>query len=235
MANESILLFQDSESTDAKLLTMLIRCGYALQLANTIDDALMWLMQASYDLVVVTVDGALAACPWCHELRAAVNSPILVLGPFEQTEWVVHALTNGADVYLPVQTPAPIVQAQITALLRPLAQARTEKLLAATTAHVTYRDEQLVIDINRRSVLVHGKPADLTPTEFRLLALLVANAGRIVSYDQILTNVWGWDKGGHNQIHTHVSNLRKKIGDNARTPRYIVGEYGVGYIFLKKG
>lgn len=232
MANETILLLQDAESPNVSVLTLLIRSGYVLHPAATVDEALYRLASVPFDLIIVNLDNENADCPWCAELRAASNAPILLLGPTDIPDKVVSALANGADVYLPTTTTIAIIEAHISAMLRRFsADAQTLRATVAGGRRAYYSDERLFIDIEQRRVLLNEETVDLTPTEFSLLACLLANAGRPVAYEEILTTVWGWEKGDHSQIHTHVSHLRKKLGESRSAPRYILGEYGVGYRF----
>ena len=84
-------------------------------------------------------------------------------------------------------------------------------------------------------MLINGEQVKLTPVEFRLLAYLVSNAGRVLSFEQILDNVWGSEyKGNDDYVHVYVSHLRSKIERDPKNPRYILSIHGVGYIFEKQ-
>lgn len=234
MANETILLLQDSESPNVSVLTLLIRSGYVLHPAATIDEALYRISQIAFDLIIVNLNREDADCPRCSDLRAASDAPILLLGSMDRPETVARALANGADVYLPANTAVTVIEAYIAAMLRRFtAEAPGARTGASDPQRLYYRDDDLTVDLERRYVTVKDAPVDLTPTEFQLLALLLQNAGRSVTYDQILTAIWGYDKGDHSHIHTHISNLRKKLGDPHRDERYIHREYGIGYSFLR--
>ena len=93
-----------------------------------------------------------------------------------------------------------------------------------------YRSGELVIDYRARRVSVSGRPVQLTATEFALLAELSANAGRVLTHDQLLQQVWGTEYSGEGQlVRVFVGNLRRKLGDDARDPTYIFTMQGVGY------
>jgi len=234
MANETVLFFQNPEKPAVNVLTALIRNGYSLHLASTPEEALERLQQSDVELLIISLDCEVADCPWCHELRRATDAPILLLGPDEQPEAIVSALARGADVFLPDDMAVAIIEAQIIALLRWHAQ---RVRATGITAHSSryYRDERLIIDIERRQVLLDGSDVVLTPKEFALLSRLLESAGRPVSYEHLLTAGWkNPDQGDIGAIHTHMSHLRRKLGDNPRQPRYIVGEYGMGYRFLRQ-
>jgi two-component system response regulator RegX3 len=98
-----------------------------------------------------------------------------------------------------------------------------------------YDDGRLQIDIEKHRVTVTDKQVKLTPVEFRLLAYLASNAGRVLSFEQILDNVWGSEyKGNDDYVHVYVSHLRSKIEQDPKKPSYIVSIHGVGYIFEKQ-
>ena len=99
---------------------------------------------------------------------------------------------------------------------------------------VIYSDDFLSVDIAARKVMVGGKRVRLTPVEFRLLALLMQNAGRILTHRQLLEKVWGWEYiNDLDYIRIYVWHLRQKIEPDPAKPRYILTEPGVGYYFHK--
>ena len=90
----------------------------------------------------------------------------------------------------------------------------------------------MLIDLERHEVRTKGVPVDLTPTELRLLAVLVQNAGKVVPHHTLLTQVWGEEYA--NEIHylkLYIRYLRQKLEESASNPRYILTEWGVGYRF----
>lgn len=233
MANETILFFQNPETPNITVLTALIRNGYSLYVASTPEEALDRLRQIEVDLLIISLESEIADCPWCHDLRQATSAPILLLGSYEKPEVIVSALARGADVYLPVTMASAVIEAHIAALLRWQAQGAWGIVPHGRTPGY-YRDERLIIDIDRRNVLLEGREVPLTPKEFTLLRCLLENAGRPVTYEQLLAAGWSHSDGDISVIHSHMSHLRHKLGDNPRQPRYIVGEYGVGYRFLRQ-
>ncbi|HEX9331877.1 MAG TPA: winged helix-turn-helix domain-containing protein, partial [Anaerolineales bacterium] len=99
----------------------------------------------------------------------------------------------------------------------------------------TYNDGYLSIDIERHEVLIHGKRIKLTPVEFRLLVYLARNGGKLLTFEKILTNVWGNEYlGSMEHVHVYISHLRRKIEEDTKNPRYILTIHGMGYIFEKQ-
>ncbi len=93
-----------------------------------------------------------------------------------------------------------------------------------------YRLGDLAIDYARREVTLAGRPVQLTATEYKLLSELSVNAGRILTHAQLLERVWGQDYSGESHyVRGFVRKLRRKLGDDARSPKYIFTETGVGY------
>jgi two-component system KDP operon response regulator KdpE len=93
----------------------------------------------------------------------------------------------------------------------------------------------LSIDIERHEVLIHGKVVKLTPIEFRLLVYLARNGGKLLTFDKILSNVWGNQyQGSMDYVHVYISHLRRKLEPDPAKPRYILTVHGEGYIFEKQ-
>jgi two-component system KDP operon response regulator KdpE len=90
----------------------------------------------------------------------------------------------------------------------------------------------LLIDLDKRHVEVHGRPIQLTPTEFRLLSTLLRNVGRVVSHEELIREVWGMEESASlASLKVYVHYLRRKIEDQPREPYYLLAEWGIGYRF----
>ncbi|GAG98365.1 unnamed protein product [marine sediment metagenome] len=97
---------------------------------------------------------------------------------------------------------------------------------------ITYSDDFLTVDVAERKIMVNEKRVKLTPREFRLFALLIENAGRILTHKQILEKVWGWEYiDDLDYVRIYISHLRQKIEPDPTLPKYILTEPGVGYYF----
>jgi DNA-binding winged helix-turn-helix (wHTH) protein len=95
----------------------------------------------------------------------------------------------------------------------------------------------LTVDLNHRRVTLSGRGVHLTPREFAALACLARNVGRVVTFDQLLNEAWGYETeiGQEAQVRLCIARLRRKLGDNSQTPNFIVGERGVGYRLRSQG
>jgi len=181
------------------------------------------------DIVMPEMDG------WqtCSRIRDLSDVPIIMLtGQQKDEDDVVRGLDYGADDYLLKPVGSKELLARVRAILR-----RAELPPALDVEkRVTYSDDYLAVDIAERKVMVNGKRVKLTPIEFRLLALLVENAGRILTHQQLLEKVWGWEYADDlDYVRIYISHLRRKIEPESTTPRYILTEPGVGYYFQKAG
>jgi two-component system KDP operon response regulator KdpE len=174
------------------------------------------------DLMMPDVDG------WqvCRQIRQRSGVPIIMLSALDRDEHVVRGLDCGADDYITKPFSQKVLLARIRAALRRAA-------LASPAAQPSrYSDGHLSVDLEGRQVLVGAKPVKLSPTEYELLAYLVAHADRTRTYRQILERVWG--SAYHNcvgHVHVYISRLRQKIEPDPANPRYLPNEHGVGYRF----
>jgi two-component system KDP operon response regulator KdpE len=162
----------------------------------------------------------------CERLREMSDVPIIMLTALADTGNIARGLESGADDYITKPFVRDVLLARIRAVLR-----RAE--WAASPAPVpAYDDGYLAIDLERRQVQVRQAPVRLTPTEYNLLAYLYQNAGRVLTYGQILQNVWGPECSDAVQyIHVYLHRLRQKLEADPDQPRYLVTEAGIGCRF----
>jgi two-component system KDP operon response regulator KdpE len=140
----------------------------------------------------------------------------------------VRVLECGADEYL----CKPVGNRELLARVKAVLRRAENPSYKHERKRVLFTNDYLTIDVAERKVTVKGERLKLTPREFRLLALLVENAGRILSHQQVLENVWGWEYiNDVDYVRIYVSHLRQKIEPDPSQPRYILTEPGVGYYF----
>ena len=158
-----------------------------------------------------------------RELRTWSAAPVLVLSARSDERDRVTALDAGADDYLTKPFGVPELLARIRALRR-----RVVKSMEQATPEIRFGD--VVLDLARREVTRAGAAVHLTPIEFRLLALLARNAGRVLTQRHLLREVWGPThiEDGH-YLRVFVANLRKKLEPDPLRPIYLRTETGVGY------
>ncbi len=173
------------------------------------------------DLMLPVMDGF----ETCRRLREIGIQSILVTSSQHDERSVVRVLEMGADDYLRQPVEMPILLAKIRTLMRRNHQQTADEMFL-------YNDGELLIDLENRRVEMRGEPIKLTPTEFRLLAILLRRVGRVVAHEELIKEVWGTEKDvslGSLKLYIHY--LRQKIEDRPRKPRYLLAEWGIGYRF----
>ena len=156
-----------------------------------------------------------------RRLREWTRAPIIVLSARGREEDKVNALDAGADDYLTKPFGVNELLARLRVALR---HAR-----ATPTAEPVLEAGPLRVDLARREVTVDGREIRLTPTEFKLLALLARHAGKVLTHRQILREVWGPNATEAHWVRVHMAELRKKVEADPARPRLLVTEPGVGY------
>lgn len=162
-------------------------------------------------------------------LRKESNVPLIMLtARGEETDKLV-GLELGADDYITKPFSPKELVARVRAVLR-----RVDASLANVGADII-RAADIVLDVPRRQVTAGGRPVDLTPSEFELLATLARQPGRIFTRAQLLDAIHGVAFESYERaIDAHIKNIRRKIEPNPREPRYILMVYGVGYKYADK-
>jgi DNA-binding response OmpR family regulator len=189
----------------------------ALELAATEDLALILL-----DINIPALDGLTV----CRRVREFSQVYIILITAMGREEEIVRGLDAGADDYLPKPFGVDQLLARIRAVMR-RSRAPEER------AHSVYSYEGLVVDLAWHKVTVRGETPGLTPTEYRLLAYLVANAGIVLTQQQILQHVWGdeyaVDPAAKHILHVTIGRLRRKLESDPEHPIYVLTRGGVGY------
>ena len=157
-----------------------------------------------------------------RQLREWTQTPIIVLSVRDKESDKIQALDAGADDYLTKPFGMGELMARVRGVLR--------RSLTGGTGEPVFISADLEVDLAKRLVLKGGKEIGLTPTEYDILKLLVQNAGRVLTHQQIILKVWG---GGYAEeshlLRVNISNLRRKIETDPTRPEHIVTEPGVGY------
>jgi two-component system KDP operon response regulator KdpE len=227
------VLVVDDEPAFVNLVEqVLTQKGYEVFTATDGQEALRLLFAHKPDLVILDVMmPKLDGWQTCSRIREISDVPILMLtGKKKSKADIVRGLDYGADDYLIKPVESRELVARVRAILR-----RAELPPSPDTKkETTYSDVFLTVDVAERRVIVSGERVKLTPIEFRLLALLVENAGRILTHKQLLEKVWGWEYVDDlDYVRIYILHLRQKIEPDPTQPRYIMTEPGVGYYFQK--
>lgn len=223
MVAATVLVVDDERKIRELVGDYLRREGYRVFDAASGEEALAVTRRQHPDLIVLDlglpdVDGA----ELTRLLRAESAVPIVMLTARGSEDARVSGLRLGADDYVVKPFSPRELVARVTAVLR-----RT-----AGPPVAAYGAGALRIDLERREVMVDGQPVELTRTEFDLLTVLAERPGLVLSRGQLLHRVQGHDFAGYERtIDAHVKNLRRKLRDHPRRPRWLLTVPGVGYKF----
>jgi two-component system KDP operon response regulator KdpE len=160
-------------------------------------------------------------------IREISAVPVIMLTAKGEEEDIIRGLELGADDYITKPFSPGVLVRRVRAVLR-----RAETATGSIHGLIEV-DNRLKIDFDRHEVWVDGKLVSLRPTEYRLLYHLVHNAGWVVSHDQILTNVWGYEyRDQPHYVRLYINYLRQKLEKDPANPKYILTERGIGYRFV---
>ncbi len=225
-----ILIIEDDESLRRLLEIDLERSGYNVRVASDGKAGLEAFDQFSPELVVLDVAmPEMSGREVCKRIRQNSDVPILMMSAHAITEEeIAEGLNIGADEYMVKPMGNIELQARIKALLR-----RASMSNHTHTSGMVYDDGFLSVNLTTRRITVGEKEIRLTPTEFNLLATFIENRDKVLTFQQILEEVWGIEyKNEHHYPRIYVSHLRRKIEPDFKQPTYIHNEYGVGYRFI---
>jgi two-component system KDP operon response regulator KdpE len=220
---ETILLIEDDHQTRRILKSSLSAHGWKILEASYGEDGIAKADQERPDLVILDLglpdmDGVEVV----GDIRMLTSSPVLILSARTQESEKIRALDAGADDYLTKPFGVGELEARVRALLR-----RSKNALDIQPA---YRSNGLHVDFSTRRVTRDGENVHLTPIEYRLLAVLVKNAGIVVTHRNLLRQVWG---PGHvddiQYLRIYMGQLRHKLEKDPTRPTHLHTEIGVGY------
>lgn len=165
-----------------------------------------------------------------NNVRSWSSVPIIVISARNQEKEKVQALDAGADDYITKPFGTSELMARIRTALRHSNKMNTDSV----NSQRPYRANELVIDFEKRRVLLQGQDVHLTQVEYKIVSLLARNAGKVMTYDSIIADIWGPYADDNNRIlRVNMANIRRKIEKNPGEPEYIFTELGVGYRMLE--
>jgi two-component system KDP operon response regulator KdpE len=216
-----ILVVDDEPQILRALTTNLRGAGYEVATARSVEEALAEAAMRPPDAVILDLllpDGN--GTDVCRELRRWSNVPVIVLSAVGEETEKVAALDAGADDYVTKPFGIDELLARLRAALR----------RSADAIEPVVRLGNLVVDLEKRLVVVGGEPVQLTPHEYGMLALFAQNVGKLLTHRTILREVWGPGYGDESHyLHVYISQLRRKIEAEPTRPRFLLTEPGAGY------
>ena len=224
----SILIVDDDDQLRQSFAKLLKEEGYAVTMAPSGEAGLEAVRNNAFDLVVLDVGlPGMDGFEVLRRVRQVSEVPVIMLTAHAEEVDRIVGLTVGADDYVTKPFSPREVIARISAVLR-----RTTRTVGVATDEIV-KFEALVVDLARREVRRDGEVVELSALEFDLLAALASAPGRVFTREQLMERVWGWDYFGVPRlVDVHVANLRKALGDDAASPRFIGTVRGVGYKFV---
>ena len=226
--NHKLLIVDDDQGLLRALELYFERHGYQVIKAEEGREGLRQLYESHPDLVCLDVMmPGLDGWDVLRRIREMTDLPVIMLTARGAEKERVKGLKLGADDYVSKPFSMRELEARVEAVLRRSQQSRRDQ-----KDEVIYSDHYLTVDIERAEVQCDGEIVDLTPTEQKLLFHLIQNRGRLLSFDQILKSVWGFeyaDEKGY--VRLYIWRLRQKIEPEPSNPRYVLTEHGLGYRF----
>lgn len=227
MGKATVLVVDDERKIRELVRSYLEREGYAVLIADSGQGALETAARVTPDLVVLDLMlGDLSGEEVARSLRETSEIPIIMLTAKASEEDRVSGLRLGADDYLVKPFSPRELVARVGAVLRRASGTATDQRLS-------FEAGELSIDKDAREVDFRGERRELTRSEFDLLLALASRPHRVFSRYELVTRVQGYDYEGYERtIDAHIKNLRRKLSEDPRHPRYIETVTGVGYKFI---
>ena len=222
----NILVVEDDRNISELIHMYLVKEGFDVRIAGDGGKAIEEFQKQEPDLILLDImlpvmDG------WavCAKIRETSKVPIIMLTAKGEIEDRIIGLELGADDYLIKPFSPRELVARVRALFR-----RAHQADEPAVEVLDFGD--LVIDISGHKILVEGKEVDLTASEFKLLTTLARHPGRVYNRMELVEKVLGYDFEGYERtIDSHVKNLRAKLGDDPKKPKWLYTVHGVGYRF----
>lgn len=225
---DKILVVEDEKSISSLIRTILTANGYDVILAYSGSEAFSMISSHCPDLVVLDlglpdIDGM----EIISSVRSWTSLPIIVVSARSYERDKIKALDMGADDYVVKPFGAAELLARIRVAIR---HTRYSSLNGALANSGKFVSGELTVDYDKHQALVSGENCHLTQNEFRIVSLLSRCAGKVLTYDFIMKELWGPQSKGSNQIlRVNMANIRRKLEKNPAEPQYIFTEVGVGY------
>lgn len=227
----SILLVEDEKNICDFISTSLSAQDYRISTAHTGKEALPIITSQCPDLILLDLGlPDMDGMEIIRQVRTWSSVPIIVLSARTQEQEKVRALDLGADDYLTKPIGTSELLARIRTALRHNNRLNTDSPLYKRPFHA----KGLTIDFEKHLVSVDGKDVHLTQIEFKIISLLAQNSGRVMTYDTIISNIWGPYADDDNSIlRVNMAHIRRKLEQNPAEPQYVFTEIGIGYRMIE--
>ena len=228
----SVLIIEDEKNICDFIATALLNQDYRVFKSYSGTDGISQITSRCPDILLLDLGlPDMDGMKILKEVRAWSNMPIIVVSARDHEKDKVEALDMGADDYITKPFGTSELLARIRAAIRHF---RGTSKNQGEKQKVTFLNGKLVIDYDKHRVYVEEQDAGLTQNEFRLLSLLGKYAGKVLTYDYMMKEIWGPNMKGDNRIlRVNMANIRRKIEKNPGQPQFIFTEVGVGYRIIE--
>ena len=222
----NILIIEDDQRINDLILSLL-KDDYIIYQAVTANEGISLLSANTIDVIILDlglpdIDGI----DVITTIRRSMTTPILVVSARSFESDIVKALDLGADDYLIKPFRNNELKSRVKTAIR---HSISNNIISS---EMTFKYLNFEIDYNKARVFVNNTQIQMTSNEYRILALLTKNAGKVLTYDYILKAIWGPNVGESNSsLRVHMANIRRKIEINPADPQFIITHVGIGYSF----
>jgi DNA-binding response OmpR family regulator len=221
-----ILIIEDEQSVSDVMKAYLEKEGYEVHSSSKGMQGLEIFNSVAFDLVILDLMlPDISGEEVCKTIRQTSDVHIFMLTAKAALNERIEGLNIGADEYLVKPFSPRELTARVNALFRRLNA-------ASESSSCTFDDGNLILDYEKRVVKIQGEEVPFTPNEFDILYVLIANKGKVLSREQLISKVFGMDFDGYDRtIDVHIKNIRKKIEEDTKSPKYIITVMKAGYKF----
>ena len=227
MNRYKILVVEDESNIRNVVRTILVTCGFQVLEAQNIKEGRLMFLSHLPDLVILDLglpDGD--GMDLLRGIREESSIPIIVLSARIDEADKVEALDFGANDYV----TKPFGTAELMARVRAALRTYRQSIDRNPDAGKIFSVNGMEIDYEMRRVTLNGEEIHLTQTEYNILVLLAGHAGRVLTYAEIIREIWHWsDAGSVKKLQVNMANIRKKLGQKPGDNQFIQNELGVGY------
>lgn len=220
-----VLIVEDEIKVIEAVKAYFEKDGFEINFALLGNTAIQYFNENKYDIIILDLMlPDMTGEEICKIIRKTSDVPIIMLTAKSSEDAKINGLNIGADDYLIKPFSPRELLARVKAILRRTIQEKSNK--------TTNFDGGLSIDYDIPAVYKNDVEITLTPNEFKILSFLIKNIGKYFSREQLIENAIGPTFDGYDRaIDSHIKNIRQKIEDNPKSPKYIVTQYGFGYKF----
>lgn len=221
-----ILIIEDEEKVSEVIKAYLEKEGYEVHCSAKGFEGIELFKQTDFKLVILDLMlPDISGEEICEIIRQTSNVHIFMLTAKGTLEDRIEGLNRGADEYLVKPFSPRELTARVNSLFRRLdAEAGSEEY--------AFNDGRLIIDYDKRTIKINREEVPLTPNEFNILYALVESKGKVLSREQLINRIFGLDFDGYDRtVDVHIKNIRKKIEEDTKNPKYIITVMKVGYKF----